>query len=174
MTNKKKFLLFGLSALITVNLAANNLFAQVIPDKTEVKPVAEVKAVDIKAVNPLELISTPQAYINSKVKIVAKFDKFSTLGLDYTPAFRNSKDYISLLIKRPDVADHNVPLSELKIMIPRDKAEKLIDLETGDEIELTGQVFSSALNDPWVDINDIKVLTQKTKDTSSKKVSNKK
>ncbi|OGI02937.1 MAG: hypothetical protein A2104_02060 [Candidatus Melainabacteria bacterium GWF2_32_7] len=163
MVNKKKILLLGLSALITLNLVANNLSAQVIkPDTTNIK-TTDVKALNFKTVSPLELIASPQAYLNSNIKILAKFDKFSTLGLDYKPAFKDSKDYISLLIKNPGISDHTIPLSELKLLIPRDKAEKLIDLESGDEIELTGQVFSTALNDPWVDINNINVITSKAK-----------
>jgi hypothetical protein len=41
-------------------------------------------------------------------------------------------------------------------------AEKFIDLDTGDKIEIIATVFSNALNDPWLDIVELKVL-QKAK-----------
>ena len=34
--------------------------------------------------------------------LTGRFDKFSTLGLDYKPAFKSSEEYISFLIKRDD------------------------------------------------------------------------
>lgn len=49
------------------------------------------------------------------------------------------------MIQRPDVTDHNIPLSELKIFLKRAEAEKHIDLNAGDEVEFTGKVFSTAL-----------------------------
>ncbi|MCK7484454.1 MAG: hypothetical protein MZU97_02065 [Bacillus subtilis] len=104
----------------------------------------------------------------------ATFERFSTLGLDYKPAFRDSKKYISFLIRRTDVTDHSIPLSELKLIIAREKAEKLIDLESGDKIEITGEVFSTALNDPWVEVESIKIISPKVKNVSDKKDDNKK
>lgn len=111
----------------------------------------------------LEVVARPNNYLNKNIKIIATFNKFSTLGLDYKPAFRSSKDYISFLIKRDDVKDHTIPLSELKIFIKRKKAEKLIDLESGDIIEIKGKVFSTALGDTWMDAYEIKVLEKKKK-----------
>ena len=46
-------------------------------------------------VNPLDIVARPNFYLNKNVKIKAKFDKFSTLGIDYKPAMRSSQDYIS-------------------------------------------------------------------------------
>ena len=54
----------------------------------------------------------------------------------------------------------------MKIVIQREKAEKLLDLESGDKIELTGSVFSSALNDPWVEVDSVKILSVKQKKTN--------
>lgn len=87
----------------------------------------------------------------------AKFDKFSTLGLDYKPAFKSSEDYISFLIRRDD-SNHDIPLSEMKLFLKRDVAEKFIDLKTDDEIEIKGKVFSSALGDAWVDVSELKIV----------------
>lgn len=114
-------------------------------------------------VNPLDIVARPNFYLNKNVKIKAKFDKFSTLGLDYKPAFRSSEDYISFLIQRPDVTDHNIPLSEMKIFLKRSEAEKHIDLDAGDEIEFCGKVFSTALGDIWMDVDKFTVLTEKPK-----------
>ncbi len=119
-------------------------------------------------VNPLDMVKNPSFYLNKQVKIKAKFDKFSTLGLDYKPAMKSSEDFISFLIQRPDVADHNIPLSELKIFLKRSEAEKHIDLNAGDEIEFAGKVFSTALGDVWMDVEQFKVLTVKPKETEKK------
>ena len=88
----------------------------------------------------------------------ATFDKFSTLGLDYKKALRPSDKYIGILIQRDDVIDHNIPLSEMKIFLKKEMAEKHIDLETGDKIEITAKVFSTALNDPWLDVENLVVI----------------
>jgi hypothetical protein len=115
------------------------------------------------SVNPLQLVARPQVYLNKTVKITGKFDKFSTLGLDYPPAMRSSENYISFLIQRPDITDHNIPLSELKIFLNRTEAEKYIDLNSGDIIEFSGKVFSTALGDPWMDAQSFKVISSKPK-----------
>ncbi len=99
----------------------------------------------------------------------ATFDKFSTLGLDYKKALRESKDYIGFLIQRDDVQDHNIPLSEMKLFLKRDYAEKFIDLDTGDRIEITGHVFSNALGDAWIDVNNITVLKKAKAEETPKK-----
>lgn len=119
------------------------------------------KPVEYVSVQAVDIVNKPSAYLNKNVKIVAVFNKFSTLGLDYKPAMRSSKDYISFLVKRDNVADHIVPLSELKIFITRTKAEKLIDLESGDKIEIKGKVFSNALGDAWMEAYEVKNLEQK-------------
>ena len=37
-------------------------------------------------VNPLDVVARPNFYLNKNIKVTGKFDKFSTLGLDYEPA----------------------------------------------------------------------------------------
>ncbi len=125
------------------------------------KPVCTINKSLYTKVNSLDVVNNPKAYMGKKIKINATFDKFSTLGLDYKPAFKDSKDYISFLIKRDDVTDHTVPLSEMKIFLKRKEAEKFIDLESGDKIEIYGNVFSTALGDPWVETDCLIVLTPK-------------
>jgi hypothetical protein len=55
-------------------------------------------------------------------------------------------------------------LSELKIFLKKEVAEKNIDLDAGDEIEFTGKVFSTALGDPWMDVVDFKVVNKVKKE----------
>ncbi len=112
-------------------------------------------------VKPLEIIENPQAYLNKTIKMKATFDKFSTLGLDYTPAMRKSEDYIGILLRRDDITDYVMPLPEMKIFLPRKTAEKYIDLETGDKIEIEGKVFSTAMGDAWIDITKLIVISSK-------------
>lgn len=116
------------------------------------------------AVSSLTVAANPTKYLNKHVKIRAKFDKFSTLGLDYKPAYKNSEKYITFLIKRDDVTDHTIPLSEMKNFLERSVAEKYIDLSSGDEIEYCGTVFSDALGDTWINVEKFTVLTQKPKE----------
>ena len=107
-------------------------------------------------VRPLNVVNAPKAYLNKKITMNTKFDKFSTLGLDYKPALRSSENYISFLIKRDDTM-YDIPLSEMKLFLKRDVAEKYINLKTNDEIKVTGTVFSDALGDAWVDVEEITV-----------------
>lgn len=119
--------------------------------------------VEYANVSALEIVNKPSAYLHKNVKIIAIFNKFSTIGLDYKPAMRSSKDYISFMVKRENIQDHTVPLSELKIFIKRDKAEKLVDLESGDKIEIKGKVFSNVLGDAWMDAYEVTNLKPKPK-----------
>src|SRR5574344_53784 len=176
MNNKIKsailtlFIAFGLSIGLCSNAVTSH--KTVAPQKNVV--VKSEKTVTLNsqnkansesyvAVKSLDVVANPSKYLNKRIRIKAKFDKFSTLGLDYKPAFRSSEKYISFLIKRDDVVDHTIPLSEMKIFLSRPEAEKHIDLDEGDEIEFSGLVFSNALGDAWVDVEDFKVLTVKKK-----------
>jgi len=171
---KKFFNLFILTFAMAITISHAGICAEAAAIKN-INPVIKVNAkettpcVQAVTVNPLDLVANPQTYLNKKIKMTSQFDKFSTIGLDYPPVNRSSKDYISFIIKRPDVEnkDYTIPFSELKLIIKRDKAEKLIDLESGDKIEITGTVFSAALGDPWVDVDEVKMLeikpTVKTK-----------
>lgn len=120
-------------------------------------------------VDPVDMVNCPEKYMNKNVKFRAKFDKYATLGLDYKPAFRSSEKYITFLIQRSNVTTHNVPLSELKIFLDRKEAEKHIDLDSGDEVEVAGHVFSNALGDVWMDAEQFIVLTNKKSTTSANK-----
>ena len=112
----------------------------------------------------LNIVANPNKYLNKTVKMQATFDKFSTLGLDYNKALRPSTKYIGILIQRDDVVNHNIPLSEMKLFLTKELAEKHIDLDTGDKIELTGTVFSTALGDPWIDVKSLNVIKKVKKE----------
>ena len=156
---KKKLILLALSACLTAgltvyiaetsNAAANNTTT-----------AATQQIVYINA-TPLEIVKTPAKYLNKNVRINATFDKFTNLGLDYKPALRSSQDYISFLILRDDVNENIIPLSEMKLFLKRTVAEKFIDLEVGDKIQIEGKVFSNALSDTWIDVSKITVTKKK-------------
>lgn len=112
----------------------------------------------------LNIVSNPDKFLNKTVKMQATFDKFSTLGLDYNKALRPSTKYIGILIQRDDVINHDIPLSEMKLFLTKELAEKHIDLDTGDKIEITASVFSNALGDPWLDVKSLSVIKKAKKE----------
>ena len=52
----------------------------------------------------------------------------------------------------------------MKLFMKKELAEKHIDLDTGDKIEITATVFSTALNDPWLDIKNLTVIKKAKKE----------
>ena len=122
-----------------------------------------------------DLVAKPQDYLGKNIKFVGNFFAFSNLALDYKPAYRPSKTHLSFLVLRNN---SHIPLSELKLAmeIPKDAKEKdpetelLGKLKDGDQIEAIGKVFSTALDDPWVDVYKIKKLS-KDKDEDKKTAS---
>lgn len=171
MNNMKKVKIstFLIMVSISIGLCTNTIV------KTPAQPVKnnqsaeKISNVVYEPVNSLDVVAHPSKYLNKHVKIKAKFDKYSTLGLDYKPAFRSSEKYITVLIKRDDVTNHTIPLSEMKIFLKREEAEKYVDLSSGDEIEFQGYVFSNALGDIWIEVEKFTVLSQKTKTDKSPK-----
>jgi len=144
-------------------------FAKEAQKDNEIQPVKCVEQANTTFAKPLQIVQNPSRFLNQNIKMNATFDIFSTLGLDYKKALRESKDYIGFLIQRDDVQDHNIPLSEMKLFLKRDYAEKFIDLDTGDRIEITGYVFSNALGDAWIDVNNITVLKKAKAEETPKK-----
>jgi len=162
----KSLLLITLTAGV---LTAGN-FITVNADTATVPVSQQIQTSQGLYVKPLTVVNSPKTYLNKQIIMEAKFDKFSTLGLDYKPAFKSSDEYISFLIKRDDTT-FNIPLSEMKLFLKRDTAEKFIDLKTNDEIEIKGVVFSDALGDAWIDVNSLKI-TQKAPEDKSKESAN--
>lgn len=144
--------------------AQNKIKHEVTKNEAEKKEAQPVKYT-YTPVKALDIVNNPNSYLNKRVKINAKFDKFSSLGLDYTPALRSSEKYITFLIRRDD-AENDIPLSELKNFMKREMAEKYIDLETDDVIEYSGLVFSNALGDAWLEVEDFKIISSKAKTNS--------
>lgn len=161
----------------------NNLY-KVSKNKKENKKEGSKKEEKKEPVNEKEfepiligtLLNNPSNFIDKKIKFRGKFSSFTTLALDYNPAMRNSKDYISICIFRPD---SNIPLSELKLAYPvKDAKEDSVikELEEGDLLEIYGKVFSAALDEPWVDIIVMKRIqaANKIKDSDANENLNKK
>ena len=155
-------IIYTLITIVFLASSMQGLNLAVAETATPKKTTAAYSANPIRTTS-LGIVKNPQIYLNKSVVMDATFDKFSTLGLDYKPAMRSSDDYIGILIKRDDVIDHTIPLSEMKLFLKRDLAEKNINLETDDKVQITGKVFSTALGDPWIDITEIKILQKNPK-----------
>lgn len=172
----KKIRLLVLTMIISMGLCLTTSAAVKNNTKTNVKQQTSIQKAtqttcdsSYELTKALDIVANPSKYLNKKVKIKAKFDKFSTLGLDYKPAFKSSEKYITFLIKRDDVINHIVPLSEMKNFLERDIAEKYIELKPGDEIEYCGTVFSTALSDVWINVEKFTVINYQAKETNSTK-----
>lgn len=142
------------------------------PAKTEADPKeTQQKGIldpSYKETDPLNLMRNVDSWVGQKISFEATFVAFSPYALDYKGALRTSKDYISFLVQRPDVTHHVIPLSELKLIFPRKKVDNVTDLESGDTILVRGKVFSAALGDPWVDVDEV-ILLQKSPENLAKK-----
>lgn len=166
-------------AIVIIGLIAINFGVSLVaaPDSAIAKKVTNVAATvapikpseqSVLNVSPLSLVKNPEIYLNKTVTFSGEFVSFTSLGLDYKPAFRDGTKYIGILMKRPDVKAHTIPLSELKMLMTREMAEKNTDIETGDKFKLTGKVFSTALGDPWLDVTEFTITTPKKKVEKSK------
>ena len=159
----KSFLIMTVTAgLIT----AGGFFYNVNAQTAATSAVKQAQVQQGIRVKPLTVVNSPKTYLNKVIIMDAKFDKFSTLGLDYKVAYRPSDKYISFLIKRDDTS-FNIPLSEMKLFLKRETAEKFIDLKTNDEVEITGTVFSDALGDTWIEVNELKITKKAPEEKKS-------
>jgi hypothetical protein len=153
-------------------------------EKKEKKPKKIINESEYATVHLGKLLNSPQLYLDKKIKFRGEFSSFSTLALDYEPAKRDSKDYISLCIFRPNT---KIPLSELKLAYPVEDAkddEIVAELSKGDLVEIFGQEFSTALDEPWLDVHSVKLikavkpkeedLEEKDKDVETEKKKDKK
>lgn len=154
--NKYKFM--SLLLMTFLMLSFNNIDCDV---KAAVQTPERVATNNVTTVSPLSIVANPDKFLNKTVTFTGDFVAFTSLGLDYKPAFRDGAKYIGMLIKRDDVKNHVIPLSELKMFVLREEAEKHTDIEQGDKVKITGKVFSTALGDPWFDITSFEVLTKK-------------
>ncbi len=163
---KKKILSFlfiiAISAVgYNVTFAETSVAVKPVAAKHSVKTVAPAtQTVSAISVTPMEVVKNPSAYLHKKITMTSRFSKFATLGLDYKPAFRSSENYITFMFLRDD-ASHKIPLSEMKIFLPRKIAEKTPDVKEGDSIKIVGTVFSNALGDVWVDADSFELIGNK-------------
>jgi hypothetical protein len=114
-------------------------------------------------VDPLTLLKSPDQYVNHKITFTGTFNRFADIGLDYKKAFRDSRDYVTFFILRPDVSERTIPLSEMKLFFPRKQSDEVMELEAGDKIQIVGTLFSAALDEPWIDVAHVKILEKTTK-----------
>lgn len=111
-----------------------------------------------------QIIGEPEAWLNKEICFSGTFSSFSGLALDYPPAMRERKKYISLTLFRPNT---EIPLGELKLAMKIEEAQKhelLPKVSEGDAVKIKGKVFSTALGEPWIDVLQIQI----TKDPNSK------
>ena len=155
-------ILFILGVAITTFNYADTSFATTTSITSPIVPIQQTVVV-----KPIDLVNNPSAYLHKRISMTAKFAKFSTLGLDYNRAMRSSDNYISFLFLRDD-AINNIPLSELKMFINRKTAEKLPDIDEGDNVKVTGTVFSNALGDDWLDAESLTIVNKIKKDDTKK------
>lgn len=158
---KHNLMILGITVILSMVFTVNEVKSQTTPANIAKPTVNTYSNIQYTTVGALDVVSNPSKYLYKSIRIRGKFDKFSTLGLDYPAAMRNSEKYISFLIQRPDITDHNIPLSELKIFLKKEIAEKHIDLDAGDIVEFTGKVFSTALGDAWMDVDTFTVISKK-------------
>ncbi len=129
-------------------------------EKAAIKSAPEPPIPDVVNVTTDQLTEHPADYLNKNVKFSANFFAFCSLALDYPSSkpMRSSKNNLSFLVLRP--ASH-VPYSEIKIAMamPKEKDPQnlmLTQLKDGDQLEITGKVFSTALDEPWLDVLRLK------------------
>lgn len=129
-------------------------------DKKETVSAATIDASIAGAtqVDPMTVMQNPGSYMNKKVTFSGTFNRFADIALDYKKAFRDSRDYVTFFILRPDVTDHTIPMSEMKLFFPRKRSDEVMDLEPGDKIQIVGSEFATALEEPWIDVDHIKIL----------------
>ncbi len=120
---------------------------------------------DLPPMATYDLLSEPLKFKGRRVSLEGEFYSFSTLPLDYKEAMRSSKDYVGIVIARPD--HKKIPLVELKMAVPiklfKDD-EVLSGLEHGDMIRVEGKVFAVALGEPWLDVSELRIKEKIAKD----------
>lgn len=166
--NKFKLLITSLilTTLISVNIhMPADAASSTVPQK---KPANTIVKSNYVETNPVDVVAHPEKYLNKNLLFNTMFVAFTSIGLDYEPINRASSKYIGVMIYNNEPNDIILPLSEMKLFLKREDAEKHIDLESGDKIKVYGTVFSTAMGDPWVDIKEIEVISQKNKPQEKK------
>jgi hypothetical protein len=160
-TNLQNKLNLLLLSLLAFNFSLSSLANQ----NTKTEPKKEVKKI-IKnevigcsnSISLKELVSEPEKWLNKEICIDGVFSSFSALALDYPPAMRERRKYVSLTLFRSNT---QIPLGELKLAMSLDTAqhhEALTKIAENDLVKIKGKVFSVALGEPWMDINQIQIV----------------
>jgi len=103
-----------------------------------------------------DLVSQPKKFLNKEIVVSGQFYSFSTIPLDYEKAMKSSKDFIGLILARPDMTD--IPLVELKLAAPLEMfKEQDINIEHGDIVSFEAKVYAVALGEPWLEVTSIEV-----------------
>ena len=132
-------------------------------DKETLKKEFDASLATATQVDPMAIMRDPSQFMNKKVTFNATFNRFADIALDYKKAFRDSREYVTFFILRPDVTDHTIPMSEMKLFFPRKKSSEVMDLDSGDKIQVIGTEFNTALDEPWIDVEHIRVLEKTEK-----------
>jgi hypothetical protein len=106
----------------------------------------------------VDVAAEPKKFLGKTLAMEGTFYSFSTLPLDYPAAMRSSKDFIGIVLSRPDYLE--IPLVELKLAVPikKFKDDSLSGLEHGDVIQVRGKVYAVALGEPWIELDSIVVV----------------
>ncbi|MDD9899305.1 MAG: hypothetical protein OXU45_09950, partial [Candidatus Melainabacteria bacterium] len=105
----------------------------------------------------VDLVAEPKKYLGKKINIKGSFHSFGSLVLDYKKAMRSSKDYVGLVLARPD--EQEIPLVELKLAAPLKMfKEEDINIKHDDEVSIRAKVFAMVLGEPWLDVESIELL----------------
>jgi lysyl-tRNA synthetase class II len=166
-------LLISSSEVLGQNISAQETKAKD-TKATDAQKVVETPIENVMAVTTDQLVGKPEEYLNKNVKFTAPFFAFSNLALDYKPAFRSSRTYLSFLVLR---TNSHTPFSEIKLamLIPKEKdpqTKMLQTLKEGDIVEITGHVFASSLDEPWLDVLKLKkIASAKKNDNAEDKAS---
>jgi hypothetical protein len=110
-----------------------------------------------------DLVAKPKDFLNKRINIEGEFHSFSSLSLDYPKALKSSKEYIGIILSRPD--ENEIPLVELKISVPVEmfKSED-ISIEHGDKLRLNTKVYAVALGEPWLEVKSLEILEKAEKE----------
>ncbi|MCE2928808.1 MAG: hypothetical protein LW817_04165 [Candidatus Caenarcaniphilales bacterium] len=107
-----------------------------------------------------QLVAEPQKFLYKKLSIEGDFHSYSTLALDYPKALRTSKDFISIVLSRPDMK--SIPLVELKIAAPLALfKDSNLTIDQGDKISIKAKVYAVALGEPWLEAESIEIIKKK-------------
>ena len=110
-----------------------------------------------------DLVGDPKGYLNKKINIEGEFHSYSSLSLDYEKAYRDPKEFIGIILSRPD--EKEIPLVELKLSAPLEMfKDEDITIERGDKLRLNSKVYAVALGEPWLEIKDLEVIKKAKKE----------